>query len=60
MSLTVNYALILISMYVSGVTDLPIDSSPVYVGMLVGAIFIYSFASITLLAIQKMSPILCF
>lgn len=58
--LTINYALILNYINVYDLVHIPLTNSGIYLGLLFGAMLIYSFGSIILLSIQNVTPILCF
>ena len=57
--LTINYALILNYINLYELIHIPLNNSGVYLGLIFGAMLIYSFGSVILLSIQSVTPILC-
>ncbi len=55
--MTANYALILSFISLYELKQIPLLNMGVFLGMIVGAMLIYSFGSIILLCIQKLIPI---
>ena len=60
MALTVNYALTLNYINIYSLSHISLLNPGIYVGLFVGAMFIYSFGAVILLCIQNVSPILCY
>ena len=56
--LTINYALILNYINLLELIHIPLTNSGIYLGLIFGAMLIYSFGSVILLSIQNLTPIL--
>lgn len=60
MALTINYALMLNYINIYELSHISLMNPGLYVGLFIGAMFIYSFGAVILLCIQNVSPILCY
>lgn len=60
MALAANFAITLNFVEEYGLTKVPLTNPGVYAGLLLGAMLIYSFGAVVLLAIQQVTPVLCY
>lgn len=60
MALTTNYALILNYIALYELKHIPLINSGIFIGLILGAVFIYSLGSVILLSIQNITPLLCY
>ena len=58
--LTINYSLSLNFINIFDLIHIPLTNSGVYLGLIFGAMLIYSFGSVILLSIQNVTPILIY
>lgn len=59
LAIVANYALALNFISDYELTRLPLSNPNIYSGLFLGAMLIYSFGSMMLLAIQNVTPVLC-
>lgn len=60
MALTANYALILSYISLYELVHIPLINPGIFIGLILGALFIYSLGSVILLSIQNITPLVCF
>jgi Na+/H+-translocating membrane pyrophosphatase len=58
LALTSNYALALNYLRYNDLTHIPLMDSGIIIGLILGALLIYSFGSVVLLCIQEVTPLL--
>jgi Na+/H+-translocating membrane pyrophosphatase len=59
MALAANFAITLNFIDEYGLSKVPLTDPSLFVGLFFGAMLIYSFGAVVLLAIQNVTPVLC-
>ena len=58
--MTTNYALVLNFISTYSLVRIPLTNPSIYIGIFIGSMIIYSFGSMIIFSIQKVTPILCY